>query len=115
VEEVVAVELETQSGDTHYVVTWGRVQHTVDPTELETLVLDASAKFVPDALAARACTSLSDARDAPYFYEALIHFASEIAKRDIAPTPFDEWAPRTDAEMRAGRHLYYLGRPAGAT
>jgi hypothetical protein len=115
VEEVVAVELETESGDTHFVVTWGRLQHTVDPTELEALVLDASAKFVPDAVAARTCTSLGVARDAPYFYEALIHFASEIAKRDVAPTPFDEWAHRTDAEMREGRHLYYLGHPADTT
>jgi hypothetical protein len=115
VENVVAVELNTESGGGHFVVTWGRVQHTMDPTELESLVLDASAKFVPDAVSARLCTSLRDARDAPYFYEALIHFASEIAKRDVAPTPFDEWAHRTDAEMRDGRHLYYLGHPADRT
>jgi hypothetical protein len=64
------------------------------------------------ATAAQVCWSLRDARDAPYFYEALIDFAAELAARKNSD--FEAWRERTDQEMRAGQHLWYLGDPERA-
>ena len=110
VEEVVAVELTTASGDVRYVVTWGRIQHRTESEPLEVIALANAGKFGVTAIAARVCHSLQDARDAPYFFEALIHFSAGIASRD-ADGDLREWERRTDSEMRAGRHLCYLGDP----
>ena len=110
VEEVVAVELTTASGDVRFVVTWGRIQHRTEPAQLEAIVLAHADQFGVAATAARVCRSLQEARDAPYFFEALVHFSAEIASRS-ARDEFGEWEHRTASEMREGRHLYYLGDP----
>lgn len=111
-EDVVAVEVVTTIGGPYYFVTFGRVQDLVDPTELEAIVLAHATGFAirGEATAARVCGSLQEAREAPYFFEALIDFGAALATARSDPD-VDRWRAATDAEMRAGRHLYYLGDP----
>lgn len=106
-----AVQLVTVSGGPHFVMTFGRVQHPVDPTDLEAIVLSHASMFgLTGATAARACGSLREASEAPYFFEGLIHFAARTAEAQ-ATDDGEAWGERIDREMRAGRHLYYLGSP----
>ena len=111
-EDIVAVEVITPTGGPHFIVTFGRIQHRVDPSELEAIVLGNVSKFgLGHATAVRVCGSLQEAREAPYFFEALIDYGAEMAAarstEDVAG-----WRERIDAEMRTGRHLCYLGDPA---
>ena len=105
-EDVVAVAVELDTGETRYFVTWGRVQHSVDPAPLEEIVLTRSSGFDLGGrpLRARLCLSLQEARDEPYFFEALVSFASK-------PTDAADWLTTTNERMRNGKELYYLGRP----
>jgi len=54
---------------------------------------------------------LQEASAAPYFYEAVIHFSGAMAEAR-AVDDLTGWQSTTDAAMREGRHLYYLGDPS---
>ncbi len=108
-EDLVAVAVELDSNATRFFMTWGRLQDPVDPAALESLVLRHAASFDLGGAAVRArlCTTLGEAREAPYFYEALFDFAQR-------PIPFGDgyeaWrAERAEAQVR-GEDLYFLGR-----
>ena len=106
-DEVVAVALELSSGERRYVITWGRIQATVDTEPLEALVLHhaGSLDLGGVAVSAHVCDSLQEARGERYFYEALVEFAREGRADD-----WEAWRKRVEEEMADGRHLYYLGR-----
>lgn len=113
-EDVVAVELMAPSGVKHHIVTFGRIQDPVDPEALIDLVLEKASRFgLEDAITARVCGSLQEAKAAPYFFEALIDFGARmaVARREL---DWDAWRTAIDREMREGRHLYYLGDPEAA-
>lgn len=109
VEDLVAVAVELDSGDTRFFMTWGRIQDEVDPGPLQALVLHHAASFDLGgiATAARVCDSLQEAKDARYFFEGIFDFAQR-------PIPFGAGYPAWRAEMaealEQGEHLYYLGR-----
>ena len=110
-EDVVAVEVTTEDGHRAYFMTWGRIQDAVDPEPIERLMLKVAHRFAIGGVAsgARLCDSLQEARDAPYFYEALITFAHQ-------PIPFGpdyaKWRRRVQRRMRDGKEIYFLG-PGG--
>jgi hypothetical protein len=112
VDDVVAVEVRLADGRQRYFLTWGRIQDTVDSGPVCDLVLrfsrSCSLGGVP--VSARLCTALreaADSPDAPYFYEGFLAFAR--------PAPVEEDQPAWKAEiaekMKAGREIYYCGRP----
>jgi hypothetical protein len=112
-EDVVAVEVQLVGGGSRYVITWGRIQDEVDPTQLEALVLAHSRRLDLGGTAerARVCFSLREAADsgsAPYFYEGLLDFAHR-------PIPFgagyEHWRAERAAAMAADREIYYCGKP----
>ena len=115
-EDIVAVALTTTDGQVSYFVTWGRIQDPVDPEPLERVILDVSSRFAiqGEPLSARLCRSLRDARDAPYFYEALFAFAQK-------PIPFgpryQKWRRSIDKAMREGKEISFVGpfKPSGLT
>jgi hypothetical protein len=111
VDDVVAVAVELASGEQRYVITWGRMQDNVDPAPLEALVLRHAGGFDlgGDAVSARVCDSLQEARNERYFFEALVDWGAKVAlaKQDDHPTWRQEMAERMDE----GRELYFLGRP----
>jgi hypothetical protein len=113
VEDIVAVELKTPSGVPHCVMTFGRIQEAVDPTDVESIVLEHASRIgLSEATSAEVCWSLRDARDAPYFYEALVDFAASLAAREHQD--YEERRERTDRQMHAGEHLWYCGDPSRA-
>ncbi len=74
VEDVVAVAVDVDDGTTRFFITWGRIQSTVDPQPLEELVLRHAAGFDLGGtpVRARLCDTLQEARNEPYFFEALV-------------------------------------------
>jgi len=103
VENVVAVAVHLDTGQRRFFMTWGRIQDTVNSTALEDLVLKHAAGCDLGGVPTRAetCSSLRDASDAPYFFEALIDFA-----REPWPEHYDAWRSRIAQEMSVGKHLY---------
>ncbi len=109
-----AVRVELADGSRRYFVTWGRIQDPVRSTALEDLVLAFSAgcSWGSPAVSARVCPSLREAAEspeAPYFYEGLLTFAHRSSEFGT-----DRWRGERDAAMRAGREIYYCGRPPSA-
>ena len=108
VEDIVTVRLVLETGESRYFMTWGRIQDEVDPTRLEELVLAACGRFAiaGNAVSAHLCASLQEARDEPYFFEALFSFSQR-------PIPFGEgyevWRQSMDERMRNGKEIYFLG------
>lgn len=111
VEDIVAVEITLEDGQRRFVLTFGRLHHTVDPLPLEQLILAKSTKFGlgESAVSARVCTTLQEARDEPYFFEGFSELTT-LRAAAVASGDDDFWL-RVRVEMDDGRHLYYLGEP----
>ena len=107
-EDLVAVELTTTEGHTCYFITWGRIQSPVDPARLERVILKVAGHFAIGGkpASARLCGSLREARDAPYFYEAVFSFSQR-------PIPFgpgyEKWRKRMDRRMHKAEEIYFAG------
>jgi len=108
-DDIVAVAVELEDGTARYFLTWGRIQHVVDPAALEQIVLEHATRFDLGAIPikARLCRSLQDAAHEPYFYECFF----EMCQQKIPfGDNYSEWKSEMDEEMRDGRELFYLGR-----
>ena len=107
-EDIVAVELSTTEGTVCYFVTWGRIQNRIDPEPLERLILKVADHFAipgtPES--ARLCESLQDAREAPFFYEAIFDFAQKTIPFGSG---YEKWRRRMDKRMRRGQEIYCAG------
>lgn len=109
-DHLVAIAVELEDGAKRFYMTWGRIQHTVDPEPLEQLVLRYCIQndLGGNPLKARMCLTLQEASHAPYFYEALFSFSQ-------THIPFGEhyesWRSALDERMQRGEELYYLGNP----
>lgn len=108
-EDIVAVEVTTDSGTRCYFLTWGRIQDPVDPEPLEAIVMEHAHRFAtPGApLSTRVCGTLQDAAEAPRFFEYFFGFCQE--RIPFGRWTYQRWRKRTDAEMRAGKHLAFCG------
>jgi hypothetical protein len=108
VEDLIAVAVKLDDGTERFFVTWGRIQHPVDPGPVGALVLHHAHGFRlgGSPVSARLCASLQEAADEPYFYEALFDFA----RRGI---PFGRryarWKKARAKAMADGKELYFLG------
>lgn len=107
-DDLVAVEVTTVAGDKCYFVTWGRIQAPVDRKPLEALILSVAHHWAlpSEAASARVCETLAEAREAPFFYEALFTFSQK-------PIPFgdgyESWRLETDERMRNFEDIYFAG------
>lgn len=107
-EDIVVVEVRTDENRLTYFMTWGRIQHRVDPEPLAALVLRVSPKFkMPGRpVAARVCDSLQEASDAPFFFEYFFGFCQK-------PIPFgdgyEDWRQQMDERMQNGYEIAGLG------
>ena len=113
-EDIVAVEVRIETGESRYFLTWGRIQDAVDPWPLAQVVLDRCRGFDlgGEPVSARVRWTLQPAANEPYFHECLFAMARKAAPTDDG---FDAWRAEMDQQMRAGRELYYLGRERGFT
>jgi hypothetical protein len=109
VEDVIAVEVQTDDGRSCYFITWGRIQDRIDPEPVESVILAVARRFATPgkAVSARLCESLQEARDSPLFYEALLSFAHHPIP--FGRTSYPKWRRRIDNAMRAGREIYFTG------
>ena len=109
-ESWVAVEVRTDTRQSRFFMTWGRIQDPDDAEPLEALALQAAARFSVGGrpVRARVCRSLKEAAAQPYFFEALLTFAQQ-------PIPhgdgYEAWRREKAAAMAEGREFYFLGNP----
>jgi len=112
VEDVVAVEVRLENQERRYFMTWGRIQHAVDPRPLAELILRHASMFGlgGQPTAAEVCPTLQAARDAPYFFEALISFG----RQTIPDGPdYASWRAGRAEAMARGEEIFYLGQGPG--
>ena len=109
-EDIVAVAVELESGVERFFLTWGRIQHPVDPEPLEQLLLKLSVDYDLGGkpVKAHVCRSLQDAAHAPYFYEGLFSFCRERIPFGVK---YEAWKTEISKKMQAGKEIYYLGNP----
>ncbi len=109
VEDVIAVRVTLEDGESLAFMTWGRLFDAVDETE----ILDAVEKALP-TYGIRAwstiavCDNLGEVANERYFYEALLSFAWKAppsGKRHAS------WQSKKRKLVKAGRNIYFLGRP----
>ena len=107
-EDWVAVEIQTGSGQSGFFLTWGRVQDPVDPRALEELTVRVAGRVLGDPpVRARVCASLREAVDQPNFYEALLAMAQE---RIPYGGDYQAWRQSKAEAMAAGKEFHFLGR-----
>jgi hypothetical protein len=114
VEDVIAVAVRLADGGQRYFLTWGRVQHATNPEPVCALVLrfSRSCSLGGAPVSARLCATLreaADSPDAPYFYEAMLAFASHPPP---AGPNYPAWKTSAGEKMEAGQDIWYCGRPA---
>jgi hypothetical protein len=107
-EDVVAVRLVLENRKECFFMTWGRIQHPTDPTELQSIVLQASPGFGVggNPSSAELCASLREASGAPFFYEGLIHFSQRTIPYGDG---YKSWKEDIGKRMKDGKELYFLG------
>ena len=109
-DHLVAITVELADGAKRFYMTWGRIQHAVDPEPLEQLVLRYCIRddLGGNPLKASMCRTLQEASRAPYFYEALFSFSqTHIPSGD----QYEAWRSELNECMQRGEELYYLGNP----
>ena len=97
------------SGPPRFILTFGRIQDNVDPARLEKILLKHRVGC-PDAVVATVCSTLREARDAPYFYEGLLWLSRMLADPKRRKD-YPRWRSEVDKAMRKGKCQYYLGAP----
>jgi hypothetical protein len=110
VDYLVAIAVELRGGAKRFYMTWGRIQHPVDPAPLEQLVLRycVNEDLGDEPVEACVCRTLQEASRAPYFYEALFSFGQT---RIPFGDQYEAWRSALDERMQRGEELYYLGNP----
>ena len=109
-DRLVAIAVELENGAKRFYMTWGRIQHPIDPEPLEQLVLRHCIKsdLGGKPLNARLCRTLQEASHAPYFYEAFFSFnQTQIPSGE----QYEAWRRELNERMQRGEELYYLGNP----
>jgi hypothetical protein len=109
-DHLVAIAVELANGAKRFYLTWGRIQHPLDPAPLEQLVLRYCVQddLGGHPLQARICRTLQEASHTPYFYEALFSFCqTPIPQGD----QYEVWRRALNERMQQGEELYYLGNP----
>jgi hypothetical protein len=112
-DDVIAVEVRLADGGRRFFVTWGRIQHPVDPDRVCAVVMRFARDCSPDAepVAARLCSTLREAaesEDAPLFYEALLSYSRQSIPFGDG---YDAWREQVAEAMMRGQQIFYCGRP----
>ncbi len=110
-EDVVAVRLKLDSGESVYLMTWGRIPEAIDDVHLLQMArrsakqFNLGGKLVEVMLA----DTLQEASGQPYFYEA---FFALLQRRATYGTDVAAWRSEALERMRAGKDFHFLGRNA---
>ena len=108
-EDIIAIKATDSRGKRHFFVTWGRAFDPVDPTPLLSAVRPALARFGLSAIRRlEVCSTLQEASEQPYFFEALLAFSQ---KRILSGKARRAWSAARRKQIAAGKDIYYLGTP----
>jgi hypothetical protein len=109
VEDIVAIKAIDSRGKRHFFVTWGRVFDPVDPQPLLSAVRPALSRFGLSTIRRlEVCSTLQEASEQPYFFEALLAFSQ---KRVPSAKARRAWSAARRKQIAAGKDIYYLGTP----
>ncbi len=112
-DDIVAVEVRLDTGESRFFLTWGRLHDPVNPEKLAAVVLKATTinrwGMGGEPVSARVRWSLHPATAAPYFYECFFKMCQQ-------PIPYGDdypaWRRRIMRRMREGKEIWYLGHYA---
>jgi hypothetical protein len=111
---IVAVRVTLDTGQSRYVLTWGRMG-TADPWpgDIERAVLKASERWSLGGtpVACTVCDSLQEASGERFFYECLMNMQSDMPR--TGTKKFWAWADKMTAAAARGEELYFCGVPRG--
>ncbi len=108
-EDIVAIKIIDDSENAHYFITWGRIFDAVDPESLLQAVAMHLSKFgIKTFNSIELCSSLQEAANQTYFYEALFSFSQRKIRFG---KNYESWRKKRKKKIRSGREIYYLGRP----
>jgi hypothetical protein len=108
-EDIVAIKATDSSGKHHFFLTWGRAFDRVGSKPLLTAVRPALSQFgLSKIRRLEVCSTLQEASDQPYFFEALFAFAQKPAPSGKARRA---WSAVRRKQIAAGKEIYYLGTP----
>lgn len=112
-DDVIAVEVRLADGARRFFVTWGRIQHPVDPDPVCAVVIRFARDCALgcDPVTARLCSTLRDAADsddAPLFYEALLSYSRQAIPFGDG---YEAWRTQMADAMTRGQQIAYCGRP----
>src|SRR5258708_5296726 len=107
-ENVVAVAIDLDNGESRYFLTWGRIFDTVDGSRLEELALKAAShvQLAGTAIGARLCDSLQEAAHERYFFECFFEMAQNRIPRGA---DYESWKAERARALMEGREWCYLG------
>jgi hypothetical protein len=106
-EDIVALKVKLKSGECRYLMTWGRIQASVDPEPLETLMAK-EISFGVEIESVTLCKNLQEASKEPLFFEALFSFSQ---KKIPYGENYEKWRMEMHELMSKGKEVYQLGIP----
>ena len=108
-EEIVAIRATDSRGKKHFLITWGRAFDPVDARRLLDAVRPALSQFGISAVRTlEVCSTLQEASDQLYFFEALVAFSQKHIPSGKA---LASWRAACRRKIAAGKDIYYLGKP----
>lgn len=106
-EDIVAIKVFVKR-KTYYFLTWGRIFHPVDPTQLlEVIKPHLKSYDLEKFTAIELCDSLQEASLERYFYEAF--FMMSQTKIPFGKN-YPKWKTKMTKSLKAGKEIHFLGK-----
>jgi hypothetical protein len=106
VEDIVAIKATDSRGKRHFFVTWGRVFDSVDPQPLLNAIRPALPRFGLSTIRRlEVCSTLQEASEQPYFFEALLAFSQ---KRIPSGKARRAWSALVASRLQLGKTFIIL-------
>ena len=108
-EDIVAIKATDSRGKHHFFLTWDRVFDPVDAQALLSAVRPVLSRFGLSTIRRlEVCSTLQEASEQPYFFEALLAFSR---KRVPSAKARRAWNAARRKQIATGKDIYYLGTP----
>jgi hypothetical protein len=111
-DDLIAIRVTEEDGGSVAFLTWGRLFHPVDESEILAAVERSLPVFgVREYTKLVVCDNLGEVAGERYFYEGLFHFA---AKFDHGYKNYESWRKKKLKRVKSGRDIFFLGRRIGS-
>ncbi|MBP6869902.1 hypothetical protein KBC04_03405 [Candidatus Babeliales bacterium] len=106
-EDIVGIKFIDREEGQGAVITWGRLFHPVDDSELLVLVQKKLFHYgVKNIESIELCYALFEISNQPYFYECLSYFIQHPIPRG---NKYESWARKKRKALRKGQDISFLG------